>query len=122
MVRFDCNRPAPAPAAWGISPRFGVTGRQRRRPRRWHSACLPQGVGRARVAGELRERQTLATESKPYVIVVGVDYSEASELALLQAFQLAGRMPRGEVHPVHVAPLRLPPLASAGSEGAAERP
>ncbi|HEY3498396.1 MAG TPA: universal stress protein [Polyangiaceae bacterium] len=64
----------------------------------------------------------MATESKPYVIVVGVDYSEASELALLQAFQLAGSMPRGEVHPIHVAPLRLPPLAAAGAESAAAVP
>lgn len=64
----------------------------------------------------------MATEIKPYVIVVGVDYSEASELALLQAFQIAARMPKGEVHPVHVAPLRLPPLAMAGAEGAAAAP
>src|SRR5687767_14632931 len=73
--------------------------------------------GRSR-SGRSEREATVATEIKPYVIVVGVDYSEASELALLQAFQLAGNMPRGEVHPVHVAPLRLPPLAAACAEGA----
>jgi nucleotide-binding universal stress UspA family protein len=41
---------------------------------------------------------------------------------LLQAFQIAGRMPRGEVHPVHVSPLRLPPLAMAGAENGSPMP
>lgn len=36
------------------------------------------------------------------VIVVGVDFSEASELALQQAFQLAAREPSAEVHLVNV--------------------
>jgi nucleotide-binding universal stress UspA family protein len=62
----------------------------------------------------------VATVNQSYVIVVGVDYSEPSDLALLQAFQIAGKMRGGEVHPVHVAPLRLPPLAMAGNAMAGE--
>jgi nucleotide-binding universal stress UspA family protein len=73
--------------------------------------------------GGAESEAIVAGEIKPYVIVVGIDYSEASELALLQAFQIAARMPKGEVHPVHVAPLRLPPLAmTAGADGATASP
>jgi nucleotide-binding universal stress UspA family protein len=43
---------------------------------------------------------------KPFVIVVGVDYSELSDLALTRAFEIAGREANAEVH----ALLVLPPL------------
>jgi nucleotide-binding universal stress UspA family protein len=56
------------------------------------------------------------TADKPYLIVVGMDYSEASELALAQAFQIAGRLPYSEVHIVHVAALQLPPLAASSPD------
>jgi len=42
---------------------------------------------------------------KPYVIVVGVDYSLASDLALEQAFELAAARPKAEVHIVNVVRL-----------------
>jgi nucleotide-binding universal stress UspA family protein len=40
--------------------------------------------------------------SKSYVILVGIDYSTASELALWQALELAAAHPNAEVHVVHV--------------------
>jgi len=43
-----------------------------------------------------------ADVAKGQVIVVGVDFSEASELAVRQAFQLAAREPGAEVHLVNV--------------------
>ncbi len=42
---------------------------------------------------------------QPYVIVVGVDYSPASDLALARAFEIAVERPRSEVHVVNVAQL-----------------
>ncbi|HWA76193.1 MAG TPA: universal stress protein [Polyangiaceae bacterium] len=39
---------------------------------------------------------------KPYVIVVGVDYSNTGELALTRAFELATERQNAEVHIVHV--------------------
>jgi nucleotide-binding universal stress UspA family protein len=47
-------------------------------------------------------------EAKPYVIVVGVDYSDSSDLALLQAFRFASALPNSEVHAVSVSSLRVP--------------
>lgn len=38
----------------------------------------------------------------PYVIVVGVDYSETSALALEKAFELAAEREQGEVHAVNI--------------------
>ena len=43
-----------------------------------------------------------SAKHKPYIIVVGVDYSEVSDLALLRAFELASLQPSAEVHPVSV--------------------
>lgn len=40
--------------------------------------------------------------AKPYVIVVGVDYSKASDLALARAFEVATERQHAEVHIVHV--------------------
>ena len=45
------------------------------------------------------------SSEKPYVIVVGVDYSTASDLALEKAFELAAARPRVEVHVVNVVQL-----------------
>lgn len=39
---------------------------------------------------------------QPYVIVVGVDYSDTSALALEKAFDLAAEKERGEVHAVNI--------------------
>jgi nucleotide-binding universal stress UspA family protein len=48
---------------------------------------------------------------KPYVIVVGVDYSETGELAFEKALELAVEKPLSEVHVLNVMPLNLPLLA-----------
>lgn len=42
--------------------------------------------------------------SKPYLILVGIDYSTASELALQRALELAAANPNAELHVVHVVP------------------
>lgn len=42
------------------------------------------------------------TQSTPYRIVVGYDYSSTADLALTRAFELASREERGEVHVVTV--------------------
>ncbi|MEO6601708.1 MAG: universal stress protein [Polyangiaceae bacterium] len=44
----------------------------------------------------------MSSTEKPYVIVVGVDYSPASDLALERAFELAAARPVAEVHVVNV--------------------
>jgi nucleotide-binding universal stress UspA family protein len=44
----------------------------------------------------------MAEHKKPYVIVVGVDFSPASELAVERAFELAAERPNAEVHLVNV--------------------
>jgi nucleotide-binding universal stress UspA family protein len=43
--------------------------------------------------------------AKPYLIVVGVDYSDASDLAIEQAFELAAARANAEVHVVNVVRL-----------------
>jgi nucleotide-binding universal stress UspA family protein len=45
----------------------------------------------------------MATTTQPKIIVVGVDYSDTSELALAHALEIASTGPRAEVHVVHVA-------------------
>ncbi len=47
----------------------------------------------------------MPNSEKPYLIVVGVDYSEASNLALDQALELATVRGNAEVHIVNVARL-----------------
>ncbi|HEY5374889.1 MAG TPA: universal stress protein [Polyangiaceae bacterium] len=47
----------------------------------------------------------MLSSEKPYVIIVGVDYSVASDLALEKAFELAAARPRVEVHVVNVVQL-----------------
>ena len=52
------------------------------------------------------------TDTKPsYVIVVGVDFSEASELALQRAFELASEQPQAELHLVNVVQTYGPQVA-----------
>jgi nucleotide-binding universal stress UspA family protein len=41
--------------------------------------------------------------NKPYIIVVGVDYSEIGDEALERAFELASQQPGAEVHVINVA-------------------
>lgn len=60
--------------------------------------------------------------AKPYVIVVGVDYSKLGELALTRAFELATEKKNAEVHIVHVVQtlgVLLPMEFSAGVGGVA---
>ncbi len=47
----------------------------------------------------------MSEPEKPYVIVVGVDYSPASDLAIAQAFELANARQHAEVHIVNVVRL-----------------
>ena len=42
--------------------------------------------------------------TKPYLILVGIDYSTTSELALERALELATAHPNAELHVVHVVP------------------
>lgn len=51
------------------------------------------------------------TSSKPYVIVVGADFSEASELAVQKAFELASAHPAAEVHLINVVQTYGPQVA-----------
>jgi nucleotide-binding universal stress UspA family protein len=55
--------------------------------------------------------------SKPYLILVGIDYSTASELALQRALELADAHPNAELHVVHVLPaFETPPSADAAGD------
>jgi nucleotide-binding universal stress UspA family protein len=49
--------------------------------------------------------------TKPYVIVVGADFSDASELAVQKAFELAALQPLSEVHLVNVVQTYGPQVA-----------
>ncbi len=51
------------------------------------------------------------TSTKPYVIVVGADFSEASELAVSKAFEMAAGQPPAEVHLVNVVQTYGPQVA-----------
>ncbi len=42
------------------------------------------------------------SSKKPYRIVVGIDYSTTSDLALSRAFEIAAGIPNSEIHAVHV--------------------
>lgn len=59
----------------------------------------------------------MSNAKTPYVIVVGIDYSPASDLALERALELAAAHPQADVHVVHVARLYG---AHAGIDGPAE--
>ncbi|MFO0569863.1 MAG: universal stress protein [Polyangiaceae bacterium] len=45
----------------------------------------------------------MTTSRKPYVIVVGIDFSPIGDAALRRAFELASREEDGEVHVIYVA-------------------
>jgi len=45
----------------------------------------------------------MESNTRPQIVVVGVDYSESSELALVQALELASSVRNAELHAVHVA-------------------
>jgi nucleotide-binding universal stress UspA family protein len=47
----------------------------------------------------------MSNSEKPYLIVVGIDYSPASDLALERAFELAAARPSADVHVVNVVRL-----------------
>lgn len=49
--------------------------------------------------------------TKPYIVVVGADFSEASELAVQKAFELAAQQPAAEVHLVNVVQTYGPQVA-----------
>jgi nucleotide-binding universal stress UspA family protein len=51
------------------------------------------------------------TATRPYVIVVGVDFSDASELAVQRAFEIAAEHASSEVHLVHVVQTYGPQVA-----------
>jgi nucleotide-binding universal stress UspA family protein len=54
---------------------------------------------------------TTSVDGKPYTIVVGVDFSEASELAVHRAFELACERPQAELHLVNVVQTYGPQVA-----------
>jgi nucleotide-binding universal stress UspA family protein len=49
--------------------------------------------------------------NKPYVVVVGAEFSTASELAVQKAFELAAQQPASEVHLVNVVQTYGPQIA-----------
>jgi nucleotide-binding universal stress UspA family protein len=53
----------------------------------------------------------METTARPYVIVVAVDFSEASDLAVQRAFEIAADQPRAEVHLTHVVQTYGPQVA-----------
>ena len=59
--------------------------------------------------------------NKPFVIVVGVDFSETSDMALDHALELAQQRPT-ELHALHVLPLNLPGLSPSPTNTAATPP
>jgi nucleotide-binding universal stress UspA family protein len=69
--------------------------------------CCNPSAARGRSASR---RTTVLHPKKPYVIVVGVDYSESGELALEQALSLAAERGNSELHAIHVISLVLPAL------------
>lgn len=62
-------------------------------------------------------RGKMTQTSNPYLILVGIDYSTASELALERALELAAAHPNAELHVVHVVPgFEASPSAEASNE------
>ncbi|MGC4086679.1 MAG: universal stress protein [Polyangiaceae bacterium] len=57
----------------------------------------------------------MAETSKPYVIVVGVDFSESGDIALETAFRTADERYPADVHVVNVIPAYV--VAAADPEG-----
>src|SRR6188768_3251933 len=63
--------------------------------------CMRDGTCHAYVR---RGDRIMANTSKPYVIVVGVDFSESGDIALETAFQLCDERYPAELHVVNVMP------------------
>jgi len=61
----------------------------------------------------------MANSSKPYVIVVGVDFSESGDIALETAFQLCDERYPAELHVVNVMPAYMPTADPEGQVWAA---
>ncbi|HWZ93188.1 MAG TPA: universal stress protein, partial [Polyangiaceae bacterium] len=58
---------------------------------------------------------------KPFIIVVGLDYAEHSDIALVRAFELASRDAAAEVHVISVLPtVHASPLAPMKAQIEAE--
>jgi nucleotide-binding universal stress UspA family protein len=57
----------------------------------------------------------MSSPSKPYVLVVAVDYSEAGALALERAFELALEKPAAAVHVINVLPIAPSSFGPDGS-------
>ena len=53
----------------------------------------------------------METNARPYVIVAAVDFSEASDLAVQRAFEIAAEQTRAEVHLAHVVQTYGPQVA-----------
>ena len=53
----------------------------------------------------------MESTDRPYVIVVAVDFSEASDLAVRRAFEIGAEQARAEVHLVHVVQTYGPQVA-----------
>lgn len=62
----------------------------------------------------------MSSATNPRVIVVGTDYSEASELALQQAFELATLDPNTELHVIHVMRAAMAPYIVLGATATSE--
>ena len=60
---------------------------------------------RSRERLRVQQKESMPITQKPYVIVVGVDYSPASDLAMQRAFEIAASKPQSEVHVVNVVQL-----------------
>ncbi len=61
------------------------------------------------------EGKARMSTNKPYRIVVGIDYSSTSELALTRAFELAAERAGSEIHAVHVVQLLVDPGVDTAS-------
>ena len=57
----------------------------------------------------------MSQSSKPYVIVVAVDYSDASNLAFQRALELAAGIPSASIHVINVVPMYESDLATAAT-------
>jgi nucleotide-binding universal stress UspA family protein len=66
----------------------------------WAVFCLP-GFGSA-LSRSAQSTKEVTVADEAYRIVVGYDFSDLADLALLKAFQLASREKNGEVHVVHI--------------------
>jgi nucleotide-binding universal stress UspA family protein len=66
----------------------------------WHAQCTKSAF-----QARTKRNNAMSSSEKPYLIVVGIDYSPASDLALDRAFELARERSQSEVHVVNVVQL-----------------